>query len=177
MVKFQNILIRTLLIYMYLLAACCNANDEACMASIGVGVGTCPPTWIQWKDKCFKATKEPLTWFQAHDECSKMGGVMATPNSTDDTQQLLNITHNQHFWIDCNDLVHEGVWECKEGETVIYYRDWADGEPNEFRGQYEDCVKYRIKTGTNGWNDVPCEYAYQLAVCKKPAPSLHFLHV
>ena len=108
MVRFQNILIRALLIYMYLMTACCNASDEVCMASIGVGVGTCPTTWIQWKDKCFKATKEKLTWSQAHEECSKMGGVMATPNSPEDTQQLLSITHNEHFWIDCNDLVNEG---------------------------------------------------------------------
>ncbi|XP_071797950.1 hepatic lectin-like [Asterias amurensis] len=156
------------------MTACCNANDEACMASIGVGIGTCPPTWIQWKDKCFKATKGKLTWFQAHDECSKMGGVMAMPNSTEDTQQLLSITQNQHFWIDCNDLEEQGVWECKEGETAIYYRNWADGEPNNDKGTLEDCAKYA--TSREGWNDVPCS-GLLLTVCKKPAPSLHFLHV
>ena len=70
-----------------------------------IQVGGHVPTWIQWKDKFFKATKAKLTWSQAHDECSKMGGVMATPNSTEDTQQLLSITQDEHFWIDCNDLV------------------------------------------------------------------------
>ena len=71
----------------------------------------------------------------------------------------------------------KGVWECKEGETAIYYTDWAEDEPNEFLGQHDDCVKYIIKPSKNGWNDVGCESAQELAVCKKPAPSLHFLHV
>ena len=71
----------------------------------------------------------------------------------------------------------KGVWECKEGETAIYYRNWADGKPKTSDVNKYDCVKYRIKSSNNGWNDVGCESAQELAVCKKPAPSLHFLHV
>ena len=68
----------------------------------------------------------------------------------------------------------KGVWECKEGETAIYYRNWADGEPNNDKGTLEDCAKYTASR--KGWNDVPCS-GLLLTVCKKPAPSLHFLHV
>ena len=86
-----------------LLLGCSQANQQ-CTASIR---GTCPPTWSQWGDKCYKAILEKLPWFNVREQCVKTGGVMATPNSLMETQFLLGIT-SANIWINCTDIVSEG---------------------------------------------------------------------
>ena len=37
--------------------------------------------------------------------------------------------------------------------TPFTYTNWAPGEPNDHKGEPEDCVEYIYG---KGWNDVPC---------------------
>ena len=79
-----------------------SAGTEVCVASIG---GACPPAWNQWEDKCYNATTS-LTWFDAREECIKMGGVLVVPQSEEETSFLVKI--QPQFWINCDDLHTEG---------------------------------------------------------------------
>ena len=82
----------------------CSQANQQCTASIG---GTCPPTWSQWGDRCYKVT-EQLSWFEARAECVKMGGVMAAPHSMAENEHLLHSVVSGNVWINCNDLQTEG---------------------------------------------------------------------
>ena len=83
-----------------------NASDERCVASIG---RACPPAWNQWEDKCYKVTVRSLTWFEAREECIKMGGVLVVPQSQEETEFLRGMEGK--FWINCNDLQTEGLFK------------------------------------------------------------------
>ncbi|XP_038059597.1 snaclec convulxin subunit beta-like [Patiria miniata] len=83
------------------------AGKEMCKASIGHG-WACPPTWYQWGRKCYKAITEPLTWFEAKDECTKMGGFLVAPRSHEETDFLVQLLPSK-FWINCSDVEKEGV--------------------------------------------------------------------
>ena len=89
------------------LTGSCFGGKERCVASIG---GACPPAWIQWGDKCYRATGR-LTWHQAKQECTQMGSVLVVPQSRAETEFLLSLV-DTNFWIDCNDLQREGWLLC-----------------------------------------------------------------
>ena len=68
---------------------------------------TCPAGWSKWKNHCYKAITEHLTWANAKDKCIEIGGVMATPKTLEEQVQLLTFVKNP-IWIDCNDIQEEG---------------------------------------------------------------------
>ena len=70
----------------------------------------CPPEWSRWGDKCYRATVS-LTWHQAKQECTQMGSVLVVPQSRAETDFLLSLVDSD-FWVDCNDLQHEGWFFC-----------------------------------------------------------------
>ena len=139
------IMVKMLLIY--LMNGCSNANDEVCMASIG---GVCHPTWIQWRDKCYKVT-EPLPWSEARDECVKMGGVMATPNCEKEAQFLKAITpttsSRRHLWINCNDLEEEGLFPN-------YYLNIINTKYSKYQQQIEFFVIRRLYVSMTQWTQI-----------------------
>ena len=65
------------LISLHLMTGCTGGN-EMCKAAIS-RQRACPPPWIQWGGKCYKAIMKKLSWFDAKDECVKMGSVLAVP--------------------------------------------------------------------------------------------------
>ena len=72
--------------------------------------GRCSPCnrgWSHWGDECYKTTDVPLMWFEAQEECIKMKGVMAAPNSAEENVFLQSLI-STHFWINCNDTHSEG---------------------------------------------------------------------
>ena len=80
---------------------------RGCTGQKCVTIGeACPPEWSQWGDKCYRATGE-LTWHQAEQECTQMGSVLVVPQSRNETDFLVGLV-DRSFWIDCNDLQHEG---------------------------------------------------------------------
>ncbi|XP_038071231.1 C-type lectin lectoxin-Enh1-like [Patiria miniata] len=94
----------------------CSGGNEMCKASIGGRRGACPPTWIQWGGKCYKAITERLTWSEAKDECIKMGSTWKCENDEVEFRNWstgpenpqpdnLNGEHCAEVWVD-----QEGKW-------------------------------------------------------------------
>ncbi|XP_022089592.1 ladderlectin-like [Acanthaster planci] len=141
-------------------------GNERCVMTIG-GRGMCPPTWIQWGDKCYRAT-QPMGWFEAKQECIQMGSVLVRPQSDEQNEFLARIT--PEFWINCNNLQREGVWVCLDGTVAVQYPNWEKEEPNIGLGK-EHCAEV-WKPGPR--NDGTCD-SQNPAICKQPmVPRLHF---
>ncbi|XP_038054630.1 asialoglycoprotein receptor 2-like [Patiria miniata] len=157
------------LICLHLMMSCTGGN-EMCKASIGGRRGACPPTWIQWGGNCYKATTEPLTWFDAKDKCIKMGGALVVPQSQEETDFLVHLQQFD-FWINCNDLEEEGTWKC-HGTDEVAFKNWETRprqQPDNYQGS-EHCAGV-LSTGE--WNDVSCG-SPRLAICIRSTPQLHF---
>ncbi|XP_038058764.1 tetranectin-like [Patiria miniata] len=142
----------------------CSGGNEVCKAS---GIGrkwACPPPWIQWGGKCYKAITESLTWFQAKDECIKMGGVLVAPQTQEETDFLVRL-QPPRFWINCNDIREEGIWECQDGPREVEFRNWAteNHQPDNGKG-IEDCGEV-VPYPAGKWNDAECK-KQRPAVCK-----------
>ena len=72
-------------------------TGEKCRAHIK---GGCARGWRQWGDFCYKLTEQRyLSWEEAKQECIRMGGVMAAPQSHQESAFLQTL--NFKFWIDC----------------------------------------------------------------------------
>ena len=55
--------------------------------------------------------------------------------------------------------------------SAVDYTNWADGEPNNYKGN-EDCVVYY--TDRNQWNDMSC-YSTQNYICSIPRGNVQFV--
>ncbi|XP_038058762.1 lactose-binding lectin l-2-like [Patiria miniata] len=135
-------------------------GNEICKASGSGRRWACPPPWIQWGGKCYRAVMEHLTWLQAKDECINFGSVLVVPQSQKETDFLIRLVP-PWFWINCNDLEEEGTWKCWDGTDEVEFRNWATGEPNDKRGT-EDCAQ--VLSGGK-WNDNLCDKQLP-AICK-----------
>ncbi|XP_071797960.1 mannose-binding protein A-like [Asterias amurensis] len=154
------------ILLIYFMNGCSNATNEVCKTSVGAST----QDWIKWGDNFYKVIMEKMPWLEARDACAEMGGVMVTPKSENEGRFLAAITSlSEYFWINCNDLLVEGTWEC-DGKTDIPYQAWLRVEPNDYGISGEDCgVAY---PGGISWADIPCSN-YVHAVCKKPVAVLH----
>ena len=77
---------------------------------------SCPPSWSQWQDKCYKMHDANVTWEEGKQICVELGGVMVVPQSEEELQHILNICSCQWpgFWIGCNDIQTEGLYTILE---------------------------------------------------------------
>ena len=102
-------------------------------------VDPCPASWHHWGNSCYRVTDSSFPWSSARDECIKFGGILAVPRSLEENDFIVTlIPDGKNSWIDCNDLETEGIWECREGNMEVTYRNWDDGEPNNL--QQEHCA-------------------------------------
>ncbi|XP_071796330.1 C-type mannose receptor 2-like [Asterias amurensis] len=98
----------------------------------------------------YRATETGFPWFEARDECRKLGGVLAAPSSAQENEFIAHqMPPEGILWIDCNDLDVEGRWKCREGNVEVAYRNWDDGEPSN-EGD-EDCAVL-----TKRWENQQC---------------------
>ena len=119
----RSMMVKILLIY--LMSGCDKANGRCRSAK-----GTCPNDWHQWGDNCYKVI-EKRPWSEARDECVRIGGVMAAPNTLDEDAHILKLT-SVKTWINCNDLETEGkLQNCQfksytfKSNTFTYEKDLA----------------------------------------------------
>jgi len=96
----------------------------------------------------------PLAWKAAENECKKLGRHLATVQSIQQNQGILNELKKRHIrsaWIGMNDNVKENVF--KWIGTNSCFSNFKSTEPNGHRS--ENCVE--IIPGWNGkWNDLSC---------------------
>ncbi|XP_071807738.1 snaclec crotocetin-like [Asterias amurensis] len=130
----------------------------------------CPPTWCQWRDKCYKMHDADVTWKAGKQICVELGGTMVVPQSKEDLQHILNMFRCGHVWIGCNDIQTEGTWVCLDEEGTIGVQDkrWADRQPDSSGGN-QDCAVGRADYA--GWDDEDCGYTHKL-ICQRPVRAL-----
>ncbi|XP_071790302.1 C-type lectin lectoxin-Enh6-like [Asterias amurensis] len=87
---------------------------------------------------------------------------MTAPGSAEEGAYLESLTV-VNTWINCNDLTSQGTWECKDLDTYIGYRNWAEGNPDNYDGN-ERCVEIWRQSAL--WNDAGCYWDHP-SVCKQ----------
>ena len=70
---------------------------------------SCPPSWSQWQDKCYKMHDANVTWEEGKQICVELGGVMVVPQE-EELQHLLAMCSCRWLWIGCNDIKTEGSY-------------------------------------------------------------------
>jgi glucose/arabinose dehydrogenase len=96
-------------------------------------------------------TSGSLTWEQAQAEARRLGGNLVTINdAAEETWLKQTFGSTQGYWIGLTDRRIEGQYEWVSGESSAY-RNWAPGEPNNFRGN-EDFIQMNFGS-TSRWND------------------------
>ena len=96
----RSMMVKILLIY--LMSGCDKANGRCRSAK-----GTCPSDWNQWGDNCYKVIEPDRSWSRVRDECVRIGGIMAAPNSLEENTYIRSLD-SRNIWINCNDLETEG---------------------------------------------------------------------
>ena len=126
-------------------------------------VDSCPASWHHWGNSCYRLTDSSFHWSSARDECIKLGGILAVPRSLEENDLIVTlIPDGKNAWIDCNDLETEGIWECREGNMEVTYRNWDDGQPNN--NQQHCAYISRYWGSQHQWHDI--------ALCHKATSSV-----
>ena len=143
-------------------------------------VDSCPASWHHWGNSCYRVTDSSFPWSSARDECIKLAGILAVPRSLEENDFIVTlIPDGKNAWINCNDLDTEGIWECREGNMEVSYRNWDVSNVWFYYGHqpdegYQKCVCISREWGSRRqWHDYYCN-TNQLAVCKQGTrPLLH----
>ena len=107
-----------------------------------------------------------VTWAQAHNNCTGMGGELVSVHSLEENKFIHNelvYRYETNAWIGFNRLNTVDGHEWSDNSTVDFAH-WAYGEPNDAEGS-ESCTS--IYTSSGEWNDEQCGNRHGF-VCKKP---------
>jgi uncharacterized delta-60 repeat protein len=104
----------------------------------------------------YQLTTVATTWDNAEAEAVAHGGHLASINSAEENQWLLNTFGGNRSWIGFNDIQQEGTWRWTDGSSSTY-KNWSPGEPNNSKGLEDVAELYGITASTTygKWNDVP----------------------
>ncbi len=111
-----------------------------------------------YNGKEYQFTSDPLSWEQAQAEAQSLGGNLVTINDAAEEVWLKQIFSSDNLlWIGLADRIEEGDFQWANGDSTTY-RNWADGEPNNYTddGAMSDGEDYAVMNwGTQQqWNDV-----------------------
>ncbi|XP_062613584.1 C-type lectin lectoxin-Thr1-like [Saccostrea cucullata] len=104
-----------------------------------------------------------MTWNDSQLWCFDTGGKLAEIETEDENTFIRNSIISARsankitdgVWVGGTDQETEGVWKWASTNTNINFTFWAQGEPNDFRGN-EDCLEFAEDKGW-WWNDNNCE--------------------
>ncbi|XP_038056744.1 C-type lectin mannose-binding isoform-like [Patiria miniata] len=120
---------------------------------------SCPQEWQLWGNECYRLTPSYYNWDDAKKVCQGMGGKMATPRSLEELNFMVELARKEdgeyYAWIACNDKEVEGTWECDGQEGGEPFLVWADGQPNNWKGN-QDCAKLVVRY-IDTMDDEQCE--------------------
>ena len=96
----------------------------------GAIAAPCPLGWYDWRDSCYTALKEKLTWFDAVTACQRLGGGLMVPNSEEEHKFILKVRRELFSgfsyiskWIGC-DLLNRNL-QCIGGQNAYnVYTNW-----------------------------------------------------
>lgn len=133
----------------------------------------CPSGWKSFEDSCynFKSNVYPrVNWGLAMEKCREVGGWLVDIRSDKEWSFVVSnlrklSTYESSFFIGLREY-QKDKWQWPDG-SIIRYQRWAKGEPNDWRGQKEDCGAMWKSNGL--FNDVPCTNRFSGYTCKKRA--------
>uniref|UniRef100_A0A3B3R0X4 C-type lectin domain-containing protein n=1 Tax=Paramormyrops kingsleyae TaxID=1676925 RepID=A0A3B3R0X4_9TELE len=114
-----------------------------CSSLTGFCKATCPPGWINFKNRCFKYIAVGKTWIDSELNCLSSGGNLASIHSEEEFQFIKALIKSRDSaenptWIGLTDSSKEGTWLWTDGSKVDFTK-WNSGEPNNVNGG-ENCV-------------------------------------
>ncbi|KAE8281978.1 Tetranectin [Larimichthys crocea] len=117
---------------------------------------------IKIHSKCYLADPVKKHYHAASEDCNNLGGVLSTPTSSNENDQLKDYIHHsigpdEQVWLGINDMITEGSWADQTG-TSITYKNWDTSNsrsPQPDGGHSQNCA---ILSGTSRgkWFDENC---------------------
>ncbi|TDH03953.1 hypothetical protein EPR50_G00147300 [Perca flavescens] len=113
-------------------------------------------------DKCFLADTVRKRYHTASEDCNAMGGVLGTPTSSYENDQLRDyirqrIGPDEQIWLGVNDMVTEGSWMDQTGVSITF-KNWDTSNyrsPQPDGGKSHNCAV--LSGASNGkWFDENC---------------------
>ncbi|XP_044027464.1 tetranectin-like [Siniperca chuatsi] len=102
---------------------------------------------IKIHGKCLLADPVRKSYHTASEDCNSLGGVLGTPTSSDENDQLRDyirqsIGPDEQIWLGINDMTTEGTWVDQTGFSLIY-KNWDTSNnrsPQPDGGQLHNCA-------------------------------------
>ncbi|TNN61840.1 Tetranectin [Liparis tanakae] len=99
------------------------------------------------RDKCFLADAVKKRYHAASEDCNALGGVLGTPTTTDENDQLRDylrqsVGPEEQVWLGANDMATEGTWVDQTGSGIAF-SNWdavSSASPQPDGGQAHDCA-------------------------------------
>ncbi|XP_067112284.1 tetranectin-like [Osmerus mordax] len=78
--------------------------------------------------KCYLSDPVKKHYHQANEDCIALGGILSSPTSANDNDQLSvyvrqSIGQNEQIWLGVNDMVKEGDWKDQTGLSILF-KNW-----------------------------------------------------
>ncbi|CAH1781368.1 unnamed protein product [Owenia fusiformis] len=135
----------------------------------------CRPSWMEVKGQCYHVMDDEITWFDGQKQCRAMGGDLATINdqqANDAITSYLGLIRKD-VWIGLNEINFKGQYDWSDSSPVTF-TNWNTNEPNDNKGQNEQCVAVKYKNGR--WYDAMCGGRFKRSLCQMskeviPTPS------
>jgi len=126
----------------------------------------CPDDWFDAKELgCYKFLKHKtnLTWVDAEEECENIGGYLAEPSTTRQSEFLneltileAELTGINYWYIGLTDLGREGEWFWMHSRAGVGASSWAQNRPRSTAENRADCGVLAAKKGLVVWEDTSC---------------------
>lgn len=135
------------------LRKCCYSEEVLLLHYISA---TCPNTWVQLRDSCYRFSSNKLVWSEAKSTCEAQGSKLAVVNSPAE-QNLLASSVAERTWIglhrDPNDTSR---WLWIDGSNVTY-TSWRNKQPDNYLGT-GNCAEINPSLEAGKWNDRNCTH-------------------
>lgn len=117
---------------------------------------------IKINGKCLLADPVRKSYYAASEDCNAMGGVLVTPTSSDENNQLKDyirqsIGADEQIWLGIIDMVTEGTWVDQTGVSITY-KNWDTSNyrsPQPDGGQSQNCAVLSMAS-SGKWFDENC---------------------
>ncbi|XP_052084618.1 perlucin-like protein [Mytilus californianus] len=127
---------------------------------------TCKLGWEQLNKHCYYFSNDERTWFEAERYCRAQNAFLAYIKDVTENNwihsNLINMNGTDLLWIGATDC-DTGIWIWSYDYVPLTYSNWNTGEPNNHRGQGENCCHIY---DTGKWNDIMCSRKLKF-VCKR----------
>ena len=130
----------------------------------------CDENWTIFEDHCYHFVNGKKTWHEALEFCQHENSYLLEVTSDLELEFAADLGHWNVLWIGASDIQqgYEGTFVYQESKRDVPQKFWADGEPNNAKGQ-EHCIEmYSSNKRNPKFNDVPCTFYWRF-ICEKPA--------